>query len=304
MARRERSAVSSPLKWFLFFLNFLLLLIGMAFTAMGTYILVEKNKTVNDAIDFFFDPACLMCSAGSIIVFIAYFGCTGALRENTCFLLVYYVSMWLMFAVEMVVVVLIFIFYYVPDARKKLDLYPEDAFKDAMKKYGLVNDEDMQDLIDNLQKSFKCCGWSNDVEGYQDWDINPYFNCNKSNPSPERCSVPPSCCQIRQGQTINILCGQGVRVIDKDGMIVDGDLSKIYTDGCLKALGSWIDSNALVVGGVMLGILLPQIFLLCISNTFKTQIKMQRAKWKESPTPSVRPSAPSMSDVFREHEYI
>ena len=38
-----------------------------------------------------------------------------------------------------------------------------------------------------------------------------------------------------------------------------GSTSKIYTDGCLKALGDWVNENSLVVGGALLGILLPQV---------------------------------------------
>ena len=37
------------------------------------------------------------------------------------------------------------------------------------------------------------------------------------------------------------------------------NVDKIYTDGCLKALGDWINSNAIVAGGVLLGILIPQV---------------------------------------------
>lgn len=37
------------------------------------------------------------------------------------------------------------------------------------------------------------------------------------------------------------------------------NVGKIYTDGCLKALGDWINANALVAGGVLLAILVPQV---------------------------------------------
>lgn len=37
------------------------------------------------------------------------------------------------------------------------------------------------------------------------------------------------------------------------------NVEKIYTDGCLKALGDWINANALVAGGVLLAVLVPQV---------------------------------------------
>lgn len=66
--------------------TYFLQVVGLAFTVLGGYILAQKNKVVKDAFDFFLDPSTLMCTAGSLIVFVSFFGCMGALRENTCFL--------------------------------------------------------------------------------------------------------------------------------------------------------------------------------------------------------------------------
>jgi hypothetical protein len=61
-------------------------LVGAGLIALGTYILVLKDKAVNDPLDFFLDPACIMCVIGAFVFVLSFFGCTGALRENTCFL--------------------------------------------------------------------------------------------------------------------------------------------------------------------------------------------------------------------------
>ena len=45
----------------------------------------------------------------------------------------------------------IFVFYFVPDAKQKLGLFPEETFQDAIRKYGIADDDDMKNLIDNLQ---------------------------------------------------------------------------------------------------------------------------------------------------------
>jgi tetraspanin-33 len=55
-------------------------------TGIGAYVLYMKKKVVKDAFDFFLDPSTLMCTGGAIVVFITFFGCMGALRENTCLL--------------------------------------------------------------------------------------------------------------------------------------------------------------------------------------------------------------------------
>ena len=58
----------------------------MSITGVGFWILVEKEKTVRDVLDVFFDPTILMCIAGVIIFILGFFGCLGALRENICLL--------------------------------------------------------------------------------------------------------------------------------------------------------------------------------------------------------------------------
>ena len=60
-----------------------------------------------------------------------------------------------MFVGEIVLVIFVFIFYFWPDAREKLGLFPQKTMTDAIVKYGVVDDEDMVNLIDNIQRSVK-----------------------------------------------------------------------------------------------------------------------------------------------------
>lgn len=42
----------------------------------------------------------------------------------------------------------------------------------------------------------ECCGMKDDASnGFKDWNSNAHFNCAINNTSPERCSVPFSCCK-------------------------------------------------------------------------------------------------------------
>ncbi|ESO85058.1 hypothetical protein LOTGIDRAFT_235927 [Lottia gigantea] len=276
--RRDRSEINICIKYILFFENFLAWLIGIAFTALGTYILVLKEKVVRDVIDFLLDPACILTVSGAIIFCLAFFGCMGALRENTVFLKIFYYVTMLCLVGEIVLAILAFIFYYAPDVRDQMNLFPEKTFNEAIVKYR--DDPDMQNLIDSFQQSLGCCGLSNTDDGYKDWFKNLYFNCSIENKSPEKCSVPPSCCNLKPGENINLLCGGNVYRIDEKGNTIENDLSRIYTKGCLKAVGDWINAHSLVIGGVALGILLPQIFIICMSRNLIDQVNAQRAKWR------------------------
>jgi hypothetical protein len=60
-------------------------------------------------------------------------------------------------------VVFIFVFYFVPNAKEELGLFPAKTFKNAIKKYGIVEDDDMKNLIDNMQSSvsfFPVCNFA------------------------------------------------------------------------------------------------------------------------------------------------
>uniref|UniRef100_A0A673GBZ7 Tetraspanin-33 n=1 Tax=Sinocyclocheilus rhinocerous TaxID=307959 RepID=A0A673GBZ7_9TELE len=113
------------------------------------------------------------------------------------------------------------------------------------------DDLDLQNLMDYIQKEFKCCGWNN----YTDWSWNLYFNCTPSNPSTERCAVPFSCCTPLPGETvINTMCGFGIQTQNH----LDATKS-IYLVGCADRAVIWIESHLLLVGALTLGLALPQV---------------------------------------------
>lgn len=53
---------------------------------------------------------------------------------------------------------------------------------------------------------------------------------------------------------INTMCGQGMQALDYL------EASKIiYTNGCIDKLVNWIHSNLFLLGGVALGLAIPQV---------------------------------------------
>ncbi|XP_052225422.1 tetraspanin-33-like isoform X2 [Dreissena polymorpha] len=285
MAREAGSEVSLCVKYTLFLWNFILWIVCLCITGLGGYILYIKDKKVHDPIDFFFDPSTLMCTAGSIAVVVTFFGWLGALREYTACLRIYSWIVTIFFLGEIVLIILIFVFYFVPDAKQKLGLFPEKAFKDAIKKYGVVDDDDMKNLIDNMQKSLACCGFTDSDVGFLDWDDNEYYRCtNVTKPNPERCSVPPSCCVDEPGKMKNVLCGRGVMQYNNATNKLEENSKEhnaINKAGCLKAVGTFINDHAIVIGGGMLGVLIPQMYFMYLSRTLRQQVLAQRAKWRK-----------------------
>ncbi|KAL4232344.1 Tetraspanin-33 [Mactra antiquata] len=275
-SRETGSPVSLLSKYLLFFINFAIFLVSCAVTGLTAWILVEKEKTVKNAYDFFLDPSCVLCLAGSTAVFISFFGWFGSLREHVFSLKFYRYLLMFFFLIEFVFVILIFVIVYVPDARTQLNIYPEDSLTQAIVKYR--DDEDMQNLIDGIQELLECCGTSNDDMGYKDWSQNAYFNCTpqlEATDFGEFCSVPFSCCIKQESGLINYLCGKNMQSSSTDAVRA----TTIYTKGCFKSISDILQNNVLVVGGVIIGVLIPQMLLTSLTARFTHQIKLQMAKW-------------------------
>uniref|UniRef100_A0A915MVM3 Uncharacterized protein n=1 Tax=Meloidogyne javanica TaxID=6303 RepID=A0A915MVM3_MELJA len=107
----------------------------------------------------------------------------------------------------------------------------------------------------------ECCGSTT----FHDWQFSEQFKCNASNPYPERCGVPYSCCRksvvSRAGAgEVNpltpairsIQCWQNAQ--KKREQELDSD---IYVLGCLQPLRTLFDSHALHIGMIVLSIIFP-----------------------------------------------
>uniref|UniRef100_A0A914N757 Uncharacterized protein n=1 Tax=Meloidogyne incognita TaxID=6306 RepID=A0A914N757_MELIC len=109
----------------------------------------------------------------------------------------------------------------------------------------------------------ECCGSTT----FHDWQFSEQFKCNASNPYPERCGVPYSCCRksvvSRAGAgEVNpltpairsIQCWQNAQ--KKREQELDSD---IYVLGCLQPLRTLFDSHALHIGMIVLSIIFPVV---------------------------------------------
>ncbi|NXR01963.1 TSN33 protein, partial [Sagittarius serpentarius] len=135
------------------------------------------------------------------------------------------------------------------------------------------DDLDLQNLIDFGQKEFSCCGGVS----YKDWSQNTYFNCTAANPSRERCSVPFSCCLQDANEeagtrpvVINTMCGQGVQAMS----CLEAS-AFIYTNGCIDKLVNWIHSNLFLLGGIAVGLAIPQLVGILLAQILISQIRYQ-----------------------------
>ncbi|XP_075556138.1 tetraspanin-33-like [Dermacentor variabilis] len=138
--------------------------------------------------------------------FVSSLGFLGALRENICCL---YCYDWMLF-IMMFTCSLGFILLIVMPFLATRDLQSVASIE-LIERYR--DNPDYQGLVDYIQIRYKCCGVTE--AAYLDWNSNMYFNCSNTNPSVERCSVPPSCCREPEKESLETVlqrrfCGRNV----------------------------------------------------------------------------------------------
>ncbi|KAJ0057365.1 hypothetical protein NL108_005285, partial [Boleophthalmus pectinirostris] len=216
-------------------------IISLVMVAIGVYARMMKHAEAALAC-LAVDPAVMLMVVGVLMFFITFCGCVGSLRENICLLQTFCICLTIIFLLQLTAGVLGFVFS--DKARNKVT----QMINKAITHYR--DDIDLQNLIDFGQQEFGCCGGV----AYTDWSQNMYFNCKDGNPSRERCSVPFSCCIVtKEKEVINTMCGQGMQDLD---YVEAGEF--IYTNGCIDKLVNWIHSNLFILGGIALGLAIPQ----------------------------------------------
>ncbi|CAH1783678.1 unnamed protein product [Owenia fusiformis] len=268
----EDSYVSPVVKYLLFTFNFIFWLCGVGLIAVGTWAFIEKNSFTYDSVksiyDVLFDVSVIFIVVGCFIFILAFAGCLGALRENICLLYFFAIAIAVIFILEVIGVVLCFVFAQQAKA----------AITDLLQDEVIVryrDDPDLQNLIDWVQKTFECCGVGE--KGYKDWSLNIYFNCTEGNPSPEKCGVPYSCCSIENDiddNYINTMCGYGMQDLSPSTAS-----KKIYINGCVDGVLLFAERNLYIAGGIALGIAIPQLLGIFLSRILIGQIKDQRDRW-------------------------
>ncbi|KAM8934467.1 CD63 antigen-like [Pelodytes ibericus] len=178
---------------------------------------------------------------GMIIFLLSGFGAVAALKENDVLIKIFSGIMLLIFFVEIVVGISAYSY------RDRLQNNVSQRFLKVLSKYG--KDPEITGALDNLQQEFQCCGANN----FTDW-----YN---STSTLSATSVPRSCCKNVQPK-----CGADPLV----------NVDKIYQEGCVLKLKSWISEHVSVIGAVGVGLGFSQVFGIFLSWLF---VRILREKY-------------------------
>ncbi|KAM8884424.1 tetraspanin-8-like [Synchiropus picturatus] len=149
-------AVNKCLKYLLFFFNLLFWLSGCIILGVSIYLKVNKenNSITNESI-----PGIdLMIAIGVIIMVIGFLGCCGAIKENRCMLLLFFISLLVIFILLVAAGILGAV------GENKV----QDWVKERFEKYLPLSKqpENVKQDLEKLQRELKCCGL---INGPSDW---------------------------------------------------------------------------------------------------------------------------------------
>ncbi|XP_036864822.1 CD63 antigen isoform X1 [Manis javanica] len=178
----------------------------------------------------------VIIAVGAFLFLVAFVGCCGACKENSCLMITFAIFLSLIVLVEVATAIAGYVY------RDKVMLEFNKDFWQQMQNYRKNNRTAF--ILDKMQKDFKCCGAAN----YTDWETIPLM---------PKGQVPDSCCiNVTQG------CGTHFKV------------KEIHTKGCVEKIGGWLRSNVLVVAGAALGIafveVLGVVFTCCVVKSIRS----------------------------------
>ncbi|XP_014480564.1 PREDICTED: CD63 antigen-like isoform X1 [Dinoponera quadriceps] len=223
-------------KYLLFLFNLIFAVTGIVFISVGAVILVAYNGYNNFVDSWFFAAPVLMIIVGVIVFLVSFFGCCGAVKENHCMIITFSVLLLLIFALELGAGITGYMM------RGEISNMLENRMNSTMRQY--EENRDIRNSWDIMQHDLQCCGMNSPADWIQ-------FGSEDN-------TIPESCCKE--------LPAQGK---------CDANSIHLFEDGCMMRLKAAIESSALILGGVGVGIAIVQligvIFACCLARSIRRE---------------------------------
>ncbi|XP_073476143.1 tetraspanin-8 [Aquarana catesbeiana] len=157
------AGVNKCLKYSMFAFNFLFWLCGCVILGVSIYVRVSKDAQQKLNLDGtgIMSGVDVLIAVGAIIMVLGFFGCCGAIKESRCLLILFFIGLLLILALQITAGVLGVVYKPKIDAAVNQSLYELLPLKDQP--------ADFKEALENIQKEGKCCGI---VKGIEDWGGN------------------------------------------------------------------------------------------------------------------------------------
>uniref|UniRef100_A0A8C5YSL5 Tetraspanin n=1 Tax=Marmota marmota marmota TaxID=9994 RepID=A0A8C5YSL5_MARMA len=169
-------------KYSMFIFNFVFLLCGILILSIAIWIRASKDGqgaiSSGDNGAHSHSSVNMLIAVGAITIVMSFLGCYGALKENRCMLLLFFIGLFPILLMQLTAGILAAKFKPETERALKATLHESAQL--------LSNNEEgrkFQKTMVTLQKEFKCCGL---ISGAADWGRNfeeAYESCKCSSPS-------------------------------------------------------------------------------------------------------------------------
>nr|AFO64921.1 leukocyte surface antigen CD53 [Oplegnathus fasciatus] len=157
--------------------NFLCFMCGVAVLSFGVYMMVNFRMTALTPTLANFNFANMLLISGIVITCVSFLGFLGALKENRCLLLTFFLLLFFLMLVELTVACLLLVY-----EGEIADLVTKDL-NSGLEKARVKNSTEVLSDWDLLQEKLDCCG----VNNVTDWGPNVPKSCCMS-----KCEIPKS----------------------------------------------------------------------------------------------------------------
>ncbi|MCJ8748017.1 hypothetical protein PDJAM_G00160010 [Pangasius djambal] len=237
---------SGFLKTMMFIFNGVIFLAGAAILGVGIWVTVDSGSMLGVLSNIEGAPpelaqlanvGYLLIAVGSILAIMGFLGCCGAITENKCMLLIFFIIVLIIFIAEVAGAIVVLVFK--PLAADIFASLNENFVKTIKKDYGSNNE--FTTVLNTTMIQLKCCGFNN----YTDFEGSPFVTSTKLYPEP--CCLDANKCDF-----------------------ITAEMTKV--NGCFKALVEMIEDNAVLLGGVALGIAALEIAAMVVSMVLYNNI--------------------------------
>ncbi|XP_030400920.1 leukocyte antigen CD37 isoform X3 [Gopherus evgoodei] len=243
----------SVTKYFLFLFNLLFFVLGGIILSFGLWILIDQQSfaaILGSSLYALKVWSYILSGVGIITMLMGFLGCLGSLKEIKCMLGFYFGFLFLLFAAQITIGVLLY------TQRVTLSGKVGVFVEDAIQTYPLAGPpSEKYQSWDFIQGQLQCCGWNS----YLDWHQNPVVDNSSRQLYP--CSCHNSSSPGERGTNIT----KASSMQGATGFCIAYGEWPVYRQGCAISVQGWLANNIISIVGVCLGIALMELCLMMLS---------------------------------------